>query len=174
MRFFTLVEEVTFCAILLCAARGAGQQKMLAHEKAPTEYCKVVGDFAKYDHKVLRIRGVFRSGGEIMSFYDPACPTADLTSWVDYGSEFKRRSSPATILTMEKLISEDGRAQIDVLAEFDGPKPVSIPAGTPAEVADAMRGTNSRWGHANQFRFRIRFVKALAVSPVPKTVAWPQ
>jgi|SRR5579875_1508181 len=173
MKPFSIVGALSFFVILLSAV-GAGRQHVSAHEKAPMEYCKVAADFGRYDHKVLRIRGVYRTGGEIMSFYDPSCPAADLASWVDYSSDFKRQTSPADMSIMEKLIREDGRVQVDVLAEFDGPKPVSIPNGTPAEIADVMRGTNSRWGHANQFRFRLRFLKVLAVSPVPKTTPWPQ
>ena len=162
------LQALPISALLLCISIGAAQQPK------PLEYCKVATDFARYDHKVLRIKGVYRSGGEIMSFYDPSCPWTEMSSWVDYGSEFKSKSLPEVISAMNKLIDADGRAQIDIVAEFDGPKPVKIPRGTPPEVADAMRGTNARWGHANQFRFRMRFHKVLAVSPVAKTTPWPQ
>ena len=151
------------CVLLISAIRVIATQGETTEKKPPITYCKVANHFARYNHKAFRISGIYRSGGEIMSFYDASCPSADLTAWVDYAPEFRKRSSASLISTMEKLLSADGRVQVDVLAEFDGPKPVTVPAGTPSEIADAMRGTNSRFGHANQFRFRIRFLKILSV-----------
>jgi hypothetical protein len=109
-----------------------------------------------------------------MSFYDPSCPKANHTAWVDYSSDFRQKSSPELVAAMEKLLQADGRAEIDVLVEFDGPKPVTVPYGTSPGLAAVMRGTNSRYGHANQFRFRVLFLQVLKVSPVEHSTPWPQ
>jgi hypothetical protein len=75
---------------------------------------------------------------------------------------------------MEKLLKADGRAETDVLVEFDGPKPVTVPYGTSPDLAAVMRETNSRYGHANQFRFRVLFLQVLKVNPVEHSAPWPQ
>ena len=158
-------------ALLLCAPAVAVAQ---SNEQLSVAYCKVAGHFARYDHKVFRIKGVYRSGGEIMSFYDPSCPAANLTAWVDYSPDFRQRSSPELVAAMEKLLKADGRAKIDVLVEFDGPKPVTVPDGTSPDLAAVIRETNSRYGHANQFRFRVLFLQVLKVKSVEHSAPWPQ
>jgi hypothetical protein len=174
MTFNKLFHLALVSVLLICASATLPAQEQTAKQKHPITYCEVANHFPRFEHRVFRIRGIYRSGGENMSFYDPSCPAAKLTAWVDYAPEFHQKSPAALISTMEKLLNEDGRAQMDVLVKFDGPKRVIVPAGTPSEVADAMRGTNSRFGHANQFRFRVLFLKALSVEPVTKTAPWPQ
>jgi hypothetical protein len=162
------------CALLLCASTVAVGQSSRRNERPATPYCKVAEHFARYNHKIVRVRGVYRRGGEIMSFYDPSCPKADHTAWVDYSPDFRQKSSPELVASMEKLLQVDGRAEVDLLVEFDGPKPVTVPYGTSPNLAAVMRGTNSRYGHANQFRFRVLFLRVLKVSPVEHSAPWPQ
>lgn len=167
------LRSAVYVALLCSSPAGLGQEKR--DSKPPqAAYCKVAVHPSKYDHRVLRVKGIYRSGGEIMAFYDPTCPQKSSTAWVDYAEGLRQKSSPELIAAMEKLLSADGRAQVEVLAEFDGPKPVSIPSGTSPGLAAVMRGTNSRYGHANQFRYRLLFLQLLGVSPVVKTVPWPQ
>jgi hypothetical protein len=75
---------------------------------------------------------------------------------------------------MEKILDASGRARIVAVVEFDGPKPVEIPAGTPPELSEVMRGTNSRYGHQNQFGSRVVLLKIISVEPVPSDAPWPK
>ena len=174
MTLYKVFQLALVFMLLISAAAALPAQEQTAKQKHPIPYCTVASHFARYEHKVFRIRGIYRSGGENTSFYDLSCPAANLSAWVDYSPEFQQRSSASVVSTMDNLTSADGRAQIDVLVMFDGPKHVNVPAGTASEVADAMRGTNSRYGHANQFRFRVLFLKVLSAEPVAKTAPWPQ
>jgi hypothetical protein len=138
-----------------------------------TPYCKLAQQPERYDHRVLLVQAIYRSGGEIMSLYDPDCPSRESTSWVDYADDLRQTTSPELLTKMNQLLKQNGRARITVRLEFYVPKPVAIPPGTPPALADVMRGKNSRWGHQNQFATRVRFLKILTVEPVPTDVAWP-
>jgi hypothetical protein len=143
------------------------------HVGEDTPYCKLAQQPERYNHRVLRIQAIYRSGGEIMSLYDAHCPSRESASWVDYADDLRQTTSPELLTRMNQLLKQNGRARITVRIEFYGPKPVAIPAGTPPALADVMRGTDSRWGHQNQFATRVRFLKILTVEPVPADVAWP-
>jgi hypothetical protein len=174
MTFNKLFHLALVSVLLICASATLPAQEQTAKQKHLITYCEVAKHFPRFEHKVFRIRGIYRSGGENMSFYDPSCPAANLSAWVDYAPEFQQKSLASVVSTMDNLTGADGRAQIDVLVKFDGPKDVNVPDGTASDVADAMRGTNSRYGHANQFRFRVLFLKVLSAEPVAKTAPWPQ
>jgi len=108
-----------------------------------------------------------------MSFYNPSCARSHETSWVAYSGDLRRTTSPELMQKMDKLLDENGRVRIVAVAEFSGPKAVDIPPGTPPDVADIMRGTNARYGHRNQFEYRVRLLKVMVVEPVPGNAPWP-
>ena len=160
--------------VCLMSAFSVGQQsRPSAHVGGDTPYCKLAQQPERYNRRVLRVQAIYRSGGEIMSLYDAHCASRESASWVDYADELRQTTSPELLTKMNQLLKQNGRAKITVRLEFYGPKPVAIPAGTPPALADVMRGTDSRWGHQNQFATRARFLKILAVEPVPTEVAWP-
>jgi len=129
-------------------------------------YCEIASHQKEFDHDIVQTEGIFRRGRENWTFYSPSCPLADQTSWVDYSDDLRHSTSPELMGKMEKSLDSAGRVNLTVVLEFDGPKKVDVPPGTPPKVADLMRGVNSRYGHLNQFNSRVSFLKILAVDPV--------
>lgn len=162
---------IAYCLLPVCAKGQEGSSDASVERRI--RYCKLVEQPEKYNHHFFQINAIYRSGGEIMSLYDADCPSRALASWVDYSQDLNLVTSPEVFTEMNRLLKENGRAKITVQLEFYGPKPVTIPRGTSPGLADLMRGTNSRWGHQNQFATRVRFLKILTVEPVPSNVAWP-
>jgi hypothetical protein len=137
--------------------------------------CELSQHWEKYDHKVVRIKAIYRVGNETSEVYDPDCPRSDHAAWVSlepYGSpspvppELQRRLS--------ELLTQNGRARIIVVGRFDGPKQVDIPPDTPPKVADLMRSVNSRYGHQNHWNFQFTFSKIEKIDAVPSSEPWPR
>jgi hypothetical protein len=89
----------------------------------------------KCDHNVVHVRGIYRRGGEISGFYDARCIGTD-SAWVDWSPELKQHSSPSIVSTVDEMLDTDGRATIDAVVEFDGPKPAEI---RPEHLLDSLR-----------------------------------
>jgi hypothetical protein len=167
MRLRLAVLVLTTTPVLALTQQSAPKQD------SPVSYCDLAREYAKYDHKIVRMTGIYRRGGEISSFYDPGCIDAD-SAWVDSLPGLKHQSSPDLVSTMEALLDAHGRAMIDAEVEFDGPKPVTIPPGTSPRLAEIIRYTNSRYGHENLFRFRVVLLRLRSVEPVPSATPWPR
>ncbi len=165
--------EIVLSVVLFGAPTSDFAREQAAKRDARVPYCWIVTHAAKYSHHVLQIEGIYRAGGEIMSFYSLSCPNAEESSWVDYSKDLRKRTPAKVMKKMEKLLASDGRADIVALVEFDGPKAVTIPPGTPPKLAEVMRGTDSRYGHMNQFATRVLLLKVIKVNSVPATAPWP-
>lgn len=147
------------------------EQQVSISKRVP--YCSIVEQSAKYDHHVLETEGIYGTGMEFSGFYSSSCPEWRKVSWVDYSDDLRKHTSPALFKRMEKLLDADGRARVVAIFRFDGPKPVKIPPGTPPGIAAAMRDTDSRYGHMNQFNYRVVLLKVIRVSPVSPDAPWP-
>jgi hypothetical protein len=75
---------------------------------------------------------------------------------------------------LNQLLDQSGRAEVVVTARFDGPMKVIVPKGTPPEVAQVMRGTNSRYGHMNQYSVRLVLLSIDKVDRVDSGLPWPR
>lgn len=75
---------------------------------------------------------------------------------------------------LNELLRRTGRAQITAIGEFDGPKKVNIPSGLSPDAANAMRETNSRYGHMNGWKFQFVFSTIEKVESVPTDTPWPR
>lgn len=163
------------CLMLSCLPiMGLSQQPVPErHEPQHVPYCRAATHPAKYDHHVFKTDGIYRRGGEIMSFYSLSCAKNEQTSWVDYSHDFRKLTSAKLVQRMDSILDKDGRARVVAVLEFDGPKPVLIPSGTAESLTRLMRQTNSRYGHGNQFRSRVLLRKIISVEPVPASSPWP-
>jgi hypothetical protein len=136
--------------------------------------CELTQHWEKYDHKEVRLNAIYATGNERSEVYDLGCATSDQTAWVKllpYGSP-----SPVPPELKEKLNElqrRNGRARIIAIGEFDGPKKVNVPSGLSTQAADAMRYTNSRYGHMNGWKFQFVFSKVEKVEAVPADAPWP-
>lgn len=162
-----------FCLLLLAPIIGHTQQSKPTHAPLHVSYCQASINPGAYDHHVLETEGIYRRGGEIMSFYSLSCAKNELSSWVDYSDDFRKSTSLDLMRKMDSILDKDGRAHVIAVLEFDGPKPVSIPPGTSDGLASTMRQTNSRYGHGNQFRSRVLLLRLVSVEAVPASAPWP-
>lgn len=136
-------------------------------------YCSILAQSAKYDHRILKTEGIYGTGMEFSGFYSLSCPEWRKVSWVDYSDGLRKHTSPALFKRMERLLDADGRARVVAVLKFDGPKPVKIPPGTPPAIAASMRATNSRYGHMNQFNYRVVLLRIINAESVPSDAPWP-
>ncbi len=163
-----------FIAMITLNVTAAVAPSLLASVPSPKDYCEVVQHSLANDHRILLVEGIYRRGGEIESFYGGSCPDGSLASWADSSKTLRDKTAPAVLNQLDTLLSKDGRARIVALLEFDGPKKVTIPAGTPPGIADLMRGTNSRYGHMNAFTYRVVLLRIHHVESVGSSIPWPR
>lgn len=163
------------CSLLACLPILGMMQAAAPNHANPERvaYCELAKGPHTYDHQLVVTDGIYRRGGEIMSFYSPSCAKREMSSWVDYSEDLRKTSSAELMQRMDAILNTDGRAHIIAVLEFDGPKPVSIHAGTSDGLANVIRGTNSRYGHMNQFRTRVLLTKIISAEPVPASTPWP-
>lgn len=154
-------------------SQSRGRQASTSRRVGRVAYCSIVAQSAKYDHHVLETKGIYGTGMEFSGFYSLSCPEWKNVSWVDYSDSLRKRSSPQLFKRMEKLLDADGRARVVAVLKFYGPRPVKIPPGTPPAMAAAMRAFDSRYGHMNQFNYRVVLLKIVRISPVSHDAAWP-
>ena len=160
-------------ALVLLAATAAGAPSLLASGRSQREYCDIVRHIRANDHRVLLVRGIYRRGGEIESFYGLSCRDASKVSWADSSKALRGNTAPAVLSQLDTLLSKDGRAGVVALLEFDGPKKVVIPPGTQPGLASLMRSTNSRYGHMNAFPYRVVLLRIDRVESLDSSVPWP-
>ena len=154
-----------------CLAEGA------ARDRPPDRlvpYCELIKHVSKFDHQVVETEVIYTRGIEISSAYDVSCRKSDQLAWVDEFTELRKATPAALMERVETWLRKDRRVRVKAVVEFDGPKGVDIPPGTPPETEALMRGMNSRYGHMNRFGFRIMLIKLIAAEPVPASVPWPR
>jgi len=137
--------------------------------------CRLTKNWREFDHHVVRIEAIYSVGNETSEVYDSDCPAHDNAAWVKllpYGSPSP--IPPELKEKLNELLRRNGRARITAIGEFDGPKKVNVPSGLSPEAADAMRETNSRYGHMNGWKFQFVFSKVEKVEPVPADAPWPR
>jgi hypothetical protein len=137
-------------------------------------YCRMVKQYKKYDKRIVKTEAIYRSGGEISSFYHPSCPDRDKAAWVDYSGDLKKTTPSNLMKEMKAALDPDGRIWVTAIIRFDGPKPVEISPNAPKELAEIMNGINSRYGHMNQFDTRVVLIKVLSIKPVTPNTPWPK
>lgn len=173
---FALKYQAVALLIFTCASQaGTAPQATRPNQLLETvSLCQLTQHWEQYDHKIVRIEANYRAGFEISEVYDPGCATSDHTAWVKllpYGSP---SPVPAELeAKLSELLKQKGRARITAVGEFDGPKKVDVPPGLSPEATDAMRETNSRYGHMNGWRFQFVFSRVEKVEPVPASDPWP-
>jgi hypothetical protein len=168
---FKCLQAVMLMFVLQIQTRA--QDSTVMNSRRPVSYCEVMEHMHRYDHKVIYVKAIYTSGGEITSFYDPTCTSSTGTSWLEVSKRVKSTTPMSVRASMQNLLGADGRAQVDALVEFYGPKPVKVPVGTSDGLAALMRDTDSKYGDANQFSTKVRLLKVMKVEPVPTSTPWP-
>ena len=176
MSFAFKCQAVELLILLACVSQVvATPQASMADQSIETvSICQLTRQWERYDHRIVRIEAIYHTSNEVSQVYDPDCAASDQTAWVKllpYGSP-----SPVPPELKEKLnelLRRNGRARITAIGQFDGPRKVKVPSGLSPEAADAMRETNSRYGHMNSWKFQFVFSKVERVEPVPADAPWP-
>jgi hypothetical protein len=133
--------------------------------------CELTKDWKKYDHKVVRIRAIYRTGPETSEVYDLDCPDSDHVAWVP--PDLAKMAPADMVDKMSRLLRPSGRAQIVARGEFDGPKKVDIPPGTSPGLAATLQAADSHYGHQNGWDFQFVIARIEKVEPAPADAPWP-
>lgn len=165
-----------FVAIILLLAMQSKTAEQTTSTKRAVEtvsLCQLTTNWRTYDHKLVRVKGIYVAESERSELYDPVCATSDHTAWVPptpYGS----LGPPPQELNarLNDLLEQDRRARVTVIGEFDGPPKVDIPPGLSPEAAEVLRAGN-RYGHLNHWDFQFVFSKLEKVEPSPASDPWP-
>jgi hypothetical protein len=168
-------------SLLLFVAAGAwhvsaAQQPSVAQQTTRNvlSLCELTSAWRHYDHSVVAIEAIYASGAESTELYDVNCPSRSDAAWVEFPKAIEKVTPPDIMDKLNRLLRSDGRARVFVIGRFDGPKKVSIPPNTPPDVADVMRGVNSRYGHQNRWNFQFVLSKIEEVERVPSNDPWPK
>jgi hypothetical protein len=111
-------------------------------------------------------------GPETSGVYSPDCLDSDTSTWATFSSQYKNPRGK-TGKRLRKLLDRDGRARVELVGRFHGPRKVEVPDYVPPEFAKAMMYTNSRYGHLNLYRFLFEIESIERVERVKKNTPWP-
>jgi hypothetical protein len=151
---------------------GGWQVPTGAHEKSEVvSLCELTRAWKKYDHKVVRIKSIYRTGPETSEIYDLECPDSDHVAWVP--PDLAKMAPADMVDKMNRLLKSSGRAQIVATGEFDGPKKVDIPPGTSPGLAATLQAADSHYGHQNGWDFQFVISTIEKVEPAPADAPWP-
>jgi hypothetical protein len=154
---------------------STGQESTVATQTSRTvSLCELTSAWKNYDHSTVQIEAIYASGAESSEVYDVNCPSRSDAAWVEFPDAIEKATPPEIRDKLNQLLRTDGRARVVVRGRFDGPKKVDIPPDTPPNVADVMRGVNSRYGHQNRWNFQFVFSKIEKVEPAPANAPWPR
>jgi hypothetical protein len=130
-------------------------------------FCELVQHPEKYDQKSVLTSGFYQAGPEFADFLDPECPTTPerdagtlpvpIRERVQDSSGWKR---------MRQVLEKDKRAFIVLRAVFDAYNRYDGPLPADPRLQEVLKKGNSRFGHLNFARFRLRIESIEFVSRV--------
>jgi hypothetical protein len=160
------------CLLIAASATGARQTSTTAPKKLETiSLCELTTNWRKYDHKMVRVDGIYSTGAESSEIYDPGCSVRDHVAWVP--PDLAKMAPHEMIDKMSQLLESTGRAQIVAIGEFDGPKKVDIPPGTSPGLAATLQAADSHYGHQNGWDFQFVISTIEKVEPARADAPWP-
>jgi hypothetical protein len=139
----------------------------VAGQSGYVPFCEIVRNPERYDQKLVTTSGIFRAGPEFAGFVDPGCepsPERDVETFPvpirDAVSRTAGWNRLGQILDRDKRAFVVIRGVFDAYRRYEGP----LPAG-PA-LQEVLKKGNSRFGHLNFARFRLRIESVEFVAPV--------
>ena len=161
MAIWTAHKTVGMLVLACVAQTGTNQEATTPTPPAETvSLCQMTKHWESYDRKIVRLEANYSTGNETSEVYDPACATHEQTAWVKLLPYSAPSPVPAELRArLNELLIRKGRARITAIGEFEGPKQVNVPSSLSPEAADAMRETNSRYGHMGGWKFQFVFSK---------------
>jgi hypothetical protein len=100
-------------------------------------YCDLVSNSARYENKVIRVRGVYSFNLENSALDDPACRSENVWTWIEYEpySRFQESMKPFYD-TYGATMKSGGNAEVTFLGKFSGPN-------------------DEGYGHLNGYRYQL-------------------
>jgi len=132
-------------------------------------FCEVVRNPERYDQHRITTAGIIKGGPEMSDFLDPSCetgPERDVgTLPVPLGDAVHRTAGWKEVTS---LLKRDHRVFVVVRGIFDAYRRYEGPMPPDPELQDILKRGNSRFGHQNFARFRLRIESVRFVAPVTK------
>ena len=145
MNGLRVVAVVVMCAAL-CAKAESPQEVA-----RPVRYCDLVRDAARYDGQLVETTAFMRVTFEVMTLSAPECDDLENIAWFEFAPQYVARTRRETREELHRRLG-DGRVLVTIRGVFHGPRAAAAPPGLSGPVADAVRKSRSRYGHANGYR----------------------
>lgn len=129
--------------------------------------CDLVANWKQHNRETVRVRAIFRVGGETQALYDPAC--GDAHTWVDLRDHLK-----GPYKKLDRIISRDRRAWVIFEGVFYGPEPFGkdeIDPRLPAKIREWIEKSHRRYGHMSAFDTMIEVTRVVEASRVVPDIA---
>ena len=156
MNGLRVVAVVVMCAAL-CAKAESPQEVA-----RPVRYCDLVRDAARYDRQLVETTAFMRVTFEVMTLSAPECDDLENIAWFEFAPQYVARTRRETREELHRRLG-DGRVLVTIRGVFHGPRAAVAPLGLSGPVADAVRKSRSRYGHANGYRVMIEVVEVVAL-----------
>ena len=159
-------HAVLALTLILCSGSSALGR---ADKGSPTKalsLCELVANWKQYSRQTVRVRAIFRVGGETQALYDPAC--GDAHTWVDLRDDLK-----GPYKKLDRIISKDRRAWVVFEGVFYGPEPFEnneINPRLPPKIREWLEKSHRRYGHQGAFDTMFDVTRVLEASKVAADV----
>jgi hypothetical protein len=151
---------------LIAWAPALGAQRAL-NPSGYVSFCEIVQYPDRYDQKIVLTSGIYTAGPEFSDFVDVSCPT---TPERDVGTLpvpiRERVQGTREWRRLREVLEKDKRAFIVVRGVFDAFNRYEGPLPDDPRLQEVLKKGNSRFGHLNFARFRLRIESVEFVAPV--------
>jgi hypothetical protein len=148
--------KITSLLVVLLAL-GACEAASQGPERRVVSFCEVVRNPEQYDQKAILTSGVYKAGAELSDFFDPDCPA---TPERDVSTLFvpseERVANTRSWKQMQQLLDKESRVFVVVRGTFDAYRRYEGPLPSDPRLQEVLIKGNSRFGHLNFARFRLR------------------
>ena len=130
-------------------------------------FCEIVRNPERYDQRLVTTAGVFRAGPEFSDFVDMSCepsPEQDVGTLPVPIRDAVSRTNGWNRLG--QILDKDKRAFVVIRGVFDAYKRYEGPLPADPALQEVLKKGNSRFGHLNFARFRMRIESVEFVAPV--------
>jgi len=132
-------------------------------------FCDVLQHPDKYDQKSVLTTGIYQAGPEFSDFVEPDCPTTsdrDYTTLPVPVSNQVQRTNGWRGLRQE--LEKNKKAFVVIRAVFDAYNRYEGPLPADPKLQEVLKLGNSRFGHLNFARYRLRIESVEFVGAVSK------
>lgn len=159
---------------LVCASLlGISSQAPSNRRTEYVSFCDVSNEPEKYDQTSITTSGIYAAGPEFAVFIDPACPPTTQRDNAAFPTPIDSAVQRSQLWQrMGQIIDRDQQAFVVVRGVFDAYKRYEGRLPDDPKLQEILKIANSRFGHLNFARFRLRiesveFVSAVSSAALP-------